>query len=125
MFPWPKREGGRRPSRTPGAYVLLRDGDLQPIVEGTRTVIRRSEHGVVEALEVDAIDAAGRTLHAVGMCVNHLYMRSTPSIALWNNGTEWTVDAERMWGQDSDVPGGRVGRRAHPAPPAAALGGEA
>ena len=32
-IPWPKREGGRRPSRTPGAYVLLRDGDPLLFVE--------------------------------------------------------------------------------------------
>jgi ATP-dependent Lhr-like helicase len=40
---WPKREGqgGRRPSRTPGAYVLLRDGDPMLFVErGGRGVLR-------------------------------------------------------------------------------------
>ena len=32
---WPKRDGqgGRRPSRTPGAYVLLRDGEPLLFVE--------------------------------------------------------------------------------------------
>jgi ATP-dependent Lhr-like helicase len=40
---WPKREGqgGRRPSRTPGAYVLLRDGEPLLFVErGGRGVLR-------------------------------------------------------------------------------------
>ena len=39
--PWPKREGGRRPSRTPGAYVLLREGEPILFVErGGRGVLR-------------------------------------------------------------------------------------
>ena len=43
---WPKREGqgGRRPSRTPGAYVLLRDGEPVVFVErGGRGVLRLAE----------------------------------------------------------------------------------
>ena len=32
-LPWPKREGGRRPSRAPGAHVLLRDGEPVVYVE--------------------------------------------------------------------------------------------
>ncbi|WP_261574099.1 DUF7064 domain-containing protein [Frankia gtarii] len=107
---------GQEPTTTAHSGYLLRDGDLQPIVEGTRTVTRRSSQGVVEELEVDAVDAAGRTLHAVGTCVNHLFMQSTPSIGLWNNATRWTVDGERMWGQDQDVPGGRPARHPHPRP---------
>ena len=45
--PWPKREGGpggRRPSRTPGAYVLLRDGEPLLFVErGGRGILRLRE----------------------------------------------------------------------------------
>jgi ATP-dependent Lhr-like helicase len=38
---WPKRESGRRPSRSPGAYVLLRDGDPVLYVErGGRGILR-------------------------------------------------------------------------------------
>jgi ATP-dependent helicase Lhr and Lhr-like helicase len=40
-IPWPRREAGRRPSRTPGAYVLLRDGDPLLFVErGGRGILR-------------------------------------------------------------------------------------
>ena len=40
-IPWPKRESGRRPSRTPGAYVLLRDGEPLLFVErGGRGILR-------------------------------------------------------------------------------------
>ncbi|TMK74917.1 MAG: DEAD/DEAH box helicase [Actinobacteria bacterium] len=43
--PWPKRDGGgqggRRPSRTPGAYVVLRDGEPMLFVErGGRGILR-------------------------------------------------------------------------------------
>src|SRR5436190_2290894 len=43
--PWPKRDGagqgGRRPSRTPGAYVLLRNGEPMLFVErGGRGILR-------------------------------------------------------------------------------------
>jgi ATP-dependent Lhr-like helicase len=40
-LPWPKLEGGRRPGRTPGAYLLLRDGEPLVFVErGGRGVLR-------------------------------------------------------------------------------------
>jgi ATP-dependent Lhr-like helicase len=46
--PWPKRReagpGGRRPSRTPGAYVLLREGEPLLFVErGGRGILRLAE----------------------------------------------------------------------------------
>ncbi len=46
--PWPKRDrggpGGRRPSRTPGAYVLFRDGEPLLFVErGGRGILRLRE----------------------------------------------------------------------------------
>ena len=45
--PWPKRDGGaggRRPSRTPGAYALLRDGEPLLFVErGGRGILRLRE----------------------------------------------------------------------------------
>jgi ATP-dependent Lhr-like helicase len=55
--PWPKRDesgqGGRRPSRTPGAYVLLRDGDPVLFLErGGRGILRLTH------LEGDALAEA-------------------------------------------------------------------
>jgi ATP-dependent helicase Lhr and Lhr-like helicase len=41
---WPKREGGRRPSRSPGAYVLLYDAKPLLYVErGARGILRLAE----------------------------------------------------------------------------------
>jgi ATP-dependent Lhr-like helicase len=40
-LPWPKLEGGRRPGRTPGAHLLLRDGDPVVFLErGGRGIVR-------------------------------------------------------------------------------------
>ena len=40
-LPWPKLEGGRRPGRTPGAHLLLRDGEPVVFVErGGRGLLR-------------------------------------------------------------------------------------
>jgi len=40
-LPWPKLEGGRKPGRTPGAHLLLRDGEPVVFVErGGRGVLR-------------------------------------------------------------------------------------
>jgi ATP-dependent Lhr-like helicase len=61
---WPKRDGqgGRRPSRTPGAFVLLRDGEPLLFVErGGRGVLRLAElegQGLGDAVRVLA-EAAG------------------------------------------------------------------
>ncbi len=43
---WPKREQGRRPARTPGAFVLLRDGN--PIV-----YVERGGKGIVRLVELE------------------------------------------------------------------------
>ncbi len=43
-LPWPKLEGGRRPGRTPGAYLLLRDGEPEVFIErGGRGLLRLRE----------------------------------------------------------------------------------
>jgi ATP-dependent helicase Lhr and Lhr-like helicase len=61
---WPKRDGrgGRRPSRTPGAYVLLRDGEPLLFVErGGRGVLRLTD---LEGEELGA--ALGALAEAAG-----------------------------------------------------------
>jgi ATP-dependent Lhr-like helicase len=53
-LPWPKLEGQRRPARTAGAYVMLRDGEPLLYVErggkGILRLQRLSEDGLMEAL---------------------------------------------------------------------------
>jgi ATP-dependent helicase Lhr and Lhr-like helicase len=56
-LPWPKLESGRRPGRTPGAHLLLRDGD--PIVfleRGGRGILR------LKPIQGDELEEAMRAL---------------------------------------------------------------
>ncbi len=62
-LPWPKLEGGRRPGRTPGAHLLLRDGEPHVFVErGGRGLLRLKDlqgeelEGAMRAL-ADAVSA--------------------------------------------------------------------
>jgi ATP-dependent helicase Lhr and Lhr-like helicase len=56
-LPWPKREGGRRPARAPGAHVLLRAGEPIVYVErGGRGLLRLAD------LEGEELAAAMRAL---------------------------------------------------------------
>ncbi len=44
VLPWPKRDDSRRPSRTPGAFVLIRDGEAVLYVErGGRGILRLAD----------------------------------------------------------------------------------
>jgi ATP-dependent Lhr-like helicase len=62
-LPWPKLEGGRRPGRTPGAHLLLRDGEPVVFLErGGRGVLRlraMDEAELGEAMQAlaDAVSA--------------------------------------------------------------------
>jgi ATP-dependent helicase Lhr and Lhr-like helicase len=55
-LPWPKLEGSRRPARTPGAFLLLRDGEPQAYVErGGRGILRLRD---LQGVELDESMAA-------------------------------------------------------------------
>jgi ATP-dependent Lhr-like helicase len=62
-LPWPKPPSGRRPARTPGAHVLMRDG--APVV-----YVERGGRGIVRLAELDgeeltaAIDALAKAVAA-------------------------------------------------------------
>jgi ATP-dependent Lhr-like helicase len=64
-LPWPKPPSGRRPARTPGAHVLMRDGEPLVYVErGGRSILRirdLSDAELADAMQAlaDAV-AAGR-----------------------------------------------------------------
>jgi ATP-dependent Lhr-like helicase len=56
-LPWPKLEGGRRPGRTPGSYLLLRDGEPEVFIErGGRGLLR------LRSMEEDELGDAMRAL---------------------------------------------------------------
>jgi ATP-dependent Lhr-like helicase len=62
-LPWPKLEGGRKPGRTPGAHLLLRDGEPEVFIErGGRGVLRlrqmdEAELGAAMGALADAVSA--------------------------------------------------------------------
>jgi ATP-dependent helicase Lhr and Lhr-like helicase len=60
-LPWPRRESGRKPSRTPGAYVVARDGDPLLYVE-------RGGRGLLRLRELDD-DELGGALSALAEAV--------------------------------------------------------
>jgi ATP-dependent helicase Lhr and Lhr-like helicase len=65
-LPWPKLEGGRRPGRTPGAHLLLRDGEPLVFIErGGRGLLRLAR------LEGEGLEEAMRAL-AVAVATGHL-----------------------------------------------------
>jgi ATP-dependent Lhr-like helicase len=70
-LPWPKLDGSRRPARTPGAYVLLRDGEPQAYVErGGRGILRmRDLQGaeLAETMEALADAVAQGTIPKLGV----------------------------------------------------------
>jgi ATP-dependent Lhr-like helicase len=56
-LPWPKLEGGRRPGRTPGAHLLLRDGEPLVFLErGGRGLLR------LKPLQGEELEEAMRAL---------------------------------------------------------------
>jgi len=89
---------------------LLQDGTLEAIVEGHRSVERHPVRGFPERITIDATDATGRAVHAVGMCTNQLLMTAAAGVPFpfWVCGTNWIVNDEPGWGQDQDVPIGRA-----------------
>ena len=65
-LPWPKLEGGRRPGRTPGAHLLLRDGEPFVFVErGGRGLLRLKD------LQGEDLEEAMRAL-ADAVAAGHL-----------------------------------------------------
>jgi ATP-dependent Lhr-like helicase len=62
-LPWPKLEGGRRPGRTPGAFLLQRDGEPEVFIErGGRGLLRlrtmaEDELGAAMQALADAVTA--------------------------------------------------------------------
>ena len=89
---------------------LLKGGEIHSVVSGKRTVTRDPASGRPEEVLVEGTDDAGRTFYAVGTCVNHLLMATVPGVSFpfWVCGTSWIIDGEPGWGEDQDVPVGRL-----------------
>ena len=81
---------------------LLRDGEWAHLVDGTRAVERDDECRPA-LITVDAVDALGRTLHAVGRPASRCVFNSYPHMFNWTSYTRWDFDGVEAWGEDQDV----------------------
>jgi hypothetical protein len=90
----------------PGAPVtrgfLWRDGKAAELVSGTRRIERR-EGGAPTGVVIEAQDALGRQLGAVGECVNGMAFLATPWMFTWNCLTRWTFSGVVGWGEVQDT----------------------
>ena len=87
----------------PIAYGFLRrDGRNETLVGGERRVERDSRHGWVTRLELEAVDAAGRELRAIGEPVSRIVLNRHTFIDV-NGLVRWTIDGREAWGEDQDM----------------------
>ena len=68
---WPKRAEGRRPARTPGAFVLLRDGN--PIL-----YVERGGKGIVRLVELEGEDL----VRAIGVLADAAHAGMIPKLGI-------------------------------------------
>ena len=80
---------------------LVRDGVVSALVSGMRTVAR-VKGGLGNRVELDAVDALGRSLQVVGHTVNRFAVQSTPAITAWISGMTWDVGGQTIWGEDQE-----------------------
>lgn len=81
---------------------LLRDGDIAPLREATRTVLERSPAGHPARVLVEGADAEGRTFTATGTARNSLSMILNPNLFTINGLFDWRLDGLDGYGEDHD-----------------------
>jgi len=81
---------------------LRRDGATVPLRGGERTVERSDEHGWMTRIVLDAVDAEGRTLRAVGEAVSRIIVNRHTFIDV-NSLVRWDLDGRVGWGEDQDM----------------------
>lgn len=87
----------------PVAYGFLRrDGRTVSLAGGERRVERDLEHGWVTRIELDATDAEGRSLQAVGVPVSRITINRHTFIDI-NSLIRWEHDSAVAWGEDQDM----------------------
>ncbi len=85
------------------AYGFLRrSGRTVPLTDGWRHVERHPEHGWVIRVVVEALDAHGRTVRAVGESVSRIVINRHTFIDI-NSLIHWELDGAPGWGEDQDM----------------------
>ena len=98
---------------------LLRDGVYAKLApaSGLRTVLERGSGDAPTKVQLEATDELGRSLVAVGECVNKLGVHLNPNLFTWNCLTawEWGESYDKLdhqgWGEDHDNWGATTARR--------------
>lgn len=86
----------------PVAYGFLRrDGRTVSLRSGERTVTRH-EDGQITRITIDAVDAEGRALHAVGEPTSRIVINRHTFIDI-NSLIHWSIDGDDGWGEDQDM----------------------
>ena len=85
------------------AYGFLRrDGSTVSLTGGERSVERSDEHGWMTRIVLDAVDADGRAVHAVGEPVSRIIVNRHTFIDV-NSLVQWEIDGRVGWGEDQDM----------------------
>ncbi len=82
---------------------LVRDGEKQDLVSGTREVLARNAAGFPEQVRIEATDRAGRGLAVEGRCVSRLAEQATPGMFAWMSLTSWSGEGGACHGEDQEV----------------------
>ena len=98
---------------------LLRDGVYSKLVpaSGKRIVLERSLNDAPSKVRLEASDELGRSLVAIGECVNKIGVHLNPNLFTWNCLTDWQWgEAEdsldrQGWGEDHDNWGASTARK--------------
>ena len=101
LFAVPNRDFSDRDERVNHGFLWM-DGDKQQLVEGVRHVTRDPVHHWPTRMEIDAIDAAGRSLKAVGEVESRFFLNNPRGICI-NSSIRWDINGKPAYGEDQDV----------------------
>jgi hypothetical protein len=80
-----------------------RDGEAAALVSGTRTIERDPSSPWPTSVVIEATDALGREVHAVGECMNRISYTNVPYMFVWVSLVRWEFDGGIAWGEDQDA----------------------
>jgi hypothetical protein len=81
---------------------LVRAGEKQDLVSGTRTVLERRD-GFPLRVRIEATDRSGRKLETEGECLSRLAEQATPGMFAWMSLTEWQGTDGSCYGEDQEI----------------------
>lgn len=77
-----------------------KDGQTARLVSGKHR-LERDDQAKVTNVVVEATDASGREVHAVGRCTNHLTFYAYELYMPWF-GTQWVFNGDECWGETQE-----------------------